>query len=470
MSDLPDKLPHYHFVTGRLAERALRRVVESLAAELNFRFTIDVLPITVAALMTPEWIARKLEVPTEADRVIVPGYCHGDLSPIRQAAGVPVELGPRDLRNLPQHFGQQQSPTDYGKHDIEIIAEVNHCPRLSLSEIIETAQGLIESGADFVDIGCDPGGVWPGVADAVKAVRELGVRVSVDSLNPQEIEPAVRAGAELVLSVNSSNRHAAADWGCEVVAIPDDPKTLSGLDETIDFLAKNSVPLRIDPILEPIGFGFAESVSRYRDVRQRYPDAKMMMGIGNLTELTEVDSAGVNVLLLGICQELGIRSVLTTQVINWAQSAVKECDLGRRLVHYAVGEGIPPKHLGAGLVMLRDQRVTRPTAEDLDDLVATIRDHNYRLFVSGAELHLIGPEIHLHSRDPFIIAQQLIEATIDTRHPVDASHAFYLGYELAKARTALTLGKQYEQDEPLDWGFLTENEESHYLQRRRRSE
>ncbi|MFM7072749.1 MAG: dihydropteroate synthase, partial [Planctomycetota bacterium] len=43
---------------------------------------------------------------------------------------------------------------------------------------------------------------------------------------------------------------------------------------------------------------------------------------------------------------------------------------------------------------------------------------------------------------------------------LDASHAFYLGYELAKATTALTLGKQYEQDEALRWGFLTTPETS----------
>ena len=40
----------------------------------------------------------------------------------------------------------------------------------------------------------------------------------------------------------------------------------------------------------------------------------------------------------------------------------------------------------------------------------------------------------------------------------DPSHAFYLGYELAKARTALTLHKDYRQDQALDWGFLTEPE------------
>src|SRR4029079_13528646 len=101
------------------------------------------------------------------------------------------------------------------------------------------------------------------------------------------------------------------------------------LAATIEFLGANHFRLRIDPVMEPIGFGFAQSLGRYLQVRDRYPDAEMMMGIGNLTELTDADSAAINVVLLGFCEELGIRSVLTTQVINWARSSVRECDLAR---------------------------------------------------------------------------------------------------------------------------------------------
>ena len=47
----------------------------------------------------------------------------------------------------------------------------------------------------------------------------------------------------------------------------------------------------------------------------------------------------------------------------------------------------------------------------------------------------------------------------------DPSHAFYLGYELMKARTALTLSKTYRQDQALEWGFLTVPEVSHIARR-----
>src|SRR5207237_10328358 len=131
----------------------------------------------------------------------------------------------------------------------------------------------------------------------------------------------------------------------EVVAIPDTPSDLDSLARTVDLLKKWEVPFRLDPILEPIGFGFAASLGRYIETRRRFPDAEIMMGIGNLTELTDVDSAGVNVLLLGFCQELGIRSVLTTEVINWCRSCVPELDLARRLVYHACNQHVLPKHI-----------------------------------------------------------------------------------------------------------------------------
>jgi dihydropteroate synthase len=458
---------HIHFVTGRLAEHALKSVVAPLAELAGFEYTIEVLPITVAALMTPPWIARHWHPPSAANRIIIPGYCEGDLTTLSQACTAPVERGPRDLRQLPAFFRREPPPADYGAWDIEIIAEINHCPRLPLSEIVRQAAALAREGANVIDVGCEPDGMWTGVSDAVKALRDAGHRVSIDSLNPAEIAPAVAAGAELVLSVNSTNRDAAKDWGAEVVVTPDVPATLERLDETVDELAKAGVQLRIDPILEPISFGFAASLSRYLDIRRRYPDAEMMMGIGNLTELTDVDSAGVNAVLLGFCQELGIRSVLTTQVINWARTSVRECDVARRIMHHAAMHRVLPKHLDTRLLMLRDADVVETPPQAIAELAAQIRDNNYRVFASDGEVHLVGAGLHLHDVDPFMVMERLRRSGPDGGPPrnLDAAHAFYLGYEMCKAATALTLGKNYEQDEALDWGLATRPEARHYLRR-----
>ena len=454
---------HIHFVTGRLAEHSLREVLAELAPRAGFDFSVDVLGITVAALMTTPWVARRIRVPPGTARVVLPGYCQGELQVVEDAAGVPVERGPRDLRRLGEYFGHDAPSADYGRYEIEILAEINAAPQLPPDDLLTQAAALRADGADVIDVGCLPGDTWTGVGDAVRALVDAGHRVSIDSMNPREVEAAVRAGASLVLSVNSGNRGAALDWGCEVVVVPDDPATLAGLDETIEFLATRAVRVRIDPVLVPIGFGFAASLGRYLDVRRRYSDAEMMMGIGNLTELTDADSAPINVLLLGFCQELGIRSVLTTQVINWARTSVHECDLARRLVRHAVANRTLPKHVEPRLVMLRDPEVLRHGRETIQRLAEQLKDPNYRIFAEDGEIRVATAGLYASGADPFALFEQMLASS---SRPIEPAHAFYLGYEMAKAVTALTLGKEYQQDEALDWGMLSRAELEHRSRQR----
>jgi dihydropteroate synthase-like protein len=360
------------------------------------------------------------------------------------------------LRDLPDFFRTSADPRrDYSAYDITILAEINHAPRLGREEIVKQAQALRSDGADIIDIGCDPGSTWTGVGDTVRAMRDAGLRVSIDSFDPHEVELAVAAGAELVLSVNSGNVSAARSWGCEVVVLSDELATLEGLDRTIDKLLSWGVKFRIDPVIEPIGLGFAASLGRYLEVRRLYPDAEMMMGIGNLTELTDADSAGLNVLLLGFCQEVGIRSVLTTQVINWCRSCVRELDLARRLVYHASTRRVLPKHVEPDLVLLRDPKLRSHGEATLADLASRVTDRNFRLFAESGLLHVFNHQMFLQGTDPFALFKQMRE-----RADIDPAHAFYLGYEMAKAVTALTLGKNYTQDQALRWGFLTEEERS----------
>ncbi len=448
--------PHLLFVTGKLAEPSLRRTLAELAPRADFDFSVAVLPITVAALATTPWIGRHLQVHAGIDRVILPGLCAGDLDAL-SVGGAAVERGPKDLRDLPEFFQtDRKSPTNYGAFDIEILAEINHAPRLPHADILAMARKYRADGADVIDVGCDPGATWSGVGDTVRMLRAEGLRVSIDSFNAAEVAAAIAAGAELVLSVNGTNVAAARSWGCAVVVLPDDLVTLAGLDRTVEQLTAWGVPFRIDPVLEPIGLGFAASLGRYLEVRRRYPDAALMMGVGNLTELTDVDSAGVNVVLLGFCQEVGIRSVLTTEVINWCQSCVRELDRGRRLVYHACTERVLPKHLEPDLLLLRDPRPRVHGAETLAELATRITDRNYRLFAERGLLHVLNQGAHLQGTDPFALFEQMRR-----RDAIDPGHAFYLGYEMAKAVTALTLGKNYTQDQALRWGFLTVTEPSH---------
>ena len=452
--------PRYLFVTGRLAEAGLRRQLDPLSSSVGFDYEIAVMPITVAALLTTDWIARRFRVPDSITKVILPGLVRGDLSALTALTAVPIVHGPNDLRELPEFFGKAAVvDADYGKYDIEILGEINHAPRLGLDAIRAVAEHYRESGADVIDLGCDPGQTWVEVGKAVALLKRHGFRVSVDSFNAVEVAAALHDGAELVLSVNGTNAADALQWArpfpqVEVVVIPDDPHDWSTMETTAATLSDAGIRTRLDPILEPIGFGFAASLARYQAVRTKYPQAPMMMGVGNLTELTDVDSAGVNVLLAAICQELKIGSVLTTEVINWGRSAVREFDIARRLVHYSITHGIVPKKLERRLLMLRDAKLQPMGEAELHELAAQLKDDNYRIFAERGEIHLMNGRIHIRGTDAFTMMAELLQW--DPK--LEASHAYYLGYEMAKAMTALTLHKNYVQDRALDWGFLTRPE------------
>jgi dihydropteroate synthase-like protein len=443
-------------VTGRLAEASLRRVV----GEMQPDFVCDVaaMGITVAALMTTEWIAPRLTVPPRTDLVLIPGLCEGDPRVIADRVGVPVEKGPKDLRELPSYFGRTAAAHEYGAWDIEIVAEINNVPRLSRDRVRAAAAYFHASGADVVDIGCTPGAPFPALGDIVRDLAADGLRVSVDSFDRGEIRTAVAAGAELVLSVNGSNLDVANDLAgtrARVVAVPDLGGGLETLEPTLERLEQRGVGYLIDPILEPIGFGFMASLERYAEVRRRYPSAEMLMGIGNLTELTAADSTGVNALLVAACQELGVRAVLTTEVIPWARGAVREIDVARRLMHYAVTRRTIPKGVDDRLVTVKDPAVLTFTENELRALQAQITDPNFRIFADRDGITILNNERFVRSTDPARLVD--LFAQLDVTDPM---HAFYLGRELARASLAVTLGKTYRQEGALAWGYLTPSDEA----------
>jgi dihydropteroate synthase-like protein len=436
------------FVTGKLAEPALRRILAELDAP--FAREIAVLRITVAALMTTEWIARHLPTPVAADLVLIPGLCEGDPGVVADAVGVRVEKGPKDLREIPQFFGRAASAREYGAWDIEILAEINNAPRMTREAIRQQADAFRAAGADVIDIGCTPGLPFPALADVVRELTGAGMRVSIDTFDAGEIRTAVDAGAELVLSVNGSNLAAARDLqgsGARVVVIPDLGASLDTLDASIDQLTAWGVPFLIDPILEPIGFGFTRSIERYAEARRRYPQAEMLMGVGNITELTAADTTGVNALLIAICQELGIRAVLTTEVIPWAHGAVRELDIARRLMHYAVTHRTIPKGVDDRLVTVKDPAVLTFTEDELRTLQASLTDPNFRIFADRDGITVFNHERFVRGTN----IQQIFER-LEVDEP---THAFYLGKELARASLAVTLGKTYRQEGSLSWGYLT---------------
>jgi dihydropteroate synthase-like protein len=389
--------------------------------------------------------------------VVIPGLCEGEVAVIADRVGAPAEKGPPDLRDLPEHFGQAGGGEGYGAHDIKIFAEINNVPYLTREEVFRQAEAYRAGGADVIDLGCSLERRLEDAAEVVAALKATGFAVSIDTFEREEILQADRAGVDYVLSLNGSNLDLASALRATPVVVPDfgeGPPDLQTLDRSAARLAALGKACILDPVLSPLGLGFAAALDRYVDVRARHPEAEILMGIGNVTELTDADTTGVNAVLIGFCQELGIRHVLTTEVAPFARGAVQEIDVARRLMHAAYTRGVVPKRLDDRLLTVRDPRPKFWTEPELRALHAAIRDPSYRIGTTREAIHVFNHRLFVSGTD--------IQGLFDQLGVTDPGHAFYLGRELTRARLALLLGKTYVQEQPLRWGYLTGEEPSRH--------
>jgi dihydropteroate synthase-like protein len=438
-------MSRYLFVTGKLAGPFLRKTLEGMEPDLEYECAV--LPISVAALMNTRFVAKHLSSAMGCDKVMIPGLCSGDIGSIEDKLGVEVVSGPKCLKDIPGHFGKAHALGGYGAHKVKIIAEIVDAYRLSLDEILRRASYYGTSGADIIDLGCPVEENFPNIGEAVRALKAEGYIVSVDTFNEEDILKADAAGVDFLLSVNSRNIELAPRLNCKVVVIPDFEQGLKSLERNISQLEAWRISYIIDPVLRPIGFGFTESIGDYIAVRRKHPKAEMLLGLGNLTELTDADTTGMNALLAGIVTELEIDYVLTTEVISWARGAVREFDIARRLMHYACRNRVLPKHLENGLITVKDPPFETFSEEELRGIQRKVRDRNYRIFIDRDCVYVFNNKIFIKDNDIQSIFERL-----DFR---DVSEAFYLGQELQKASLALKLGKQYVQEEELRWGYLS---------------
>jgi dihydropteroate synthase len=436
------------FLTGRLAEPRLAETVAAMGLP-NGSWRIANLGIKVAALMTENIVRNRLKEPLEADRVIVPGRSRMNLGHLAEHYGVPFERGPDEIVDLPQFFGHDDKPPDLSKQDIRIFAEIVDAPGFTVEKLVERGRELIAKGGDVVDIGCQPDVHFPHLEETVIALKGEGFKVSVDSGDVDELRRGARAGADYVLSLDESSLDAIDGTKCVPILLPRPHGDLNSLLRAIDLCKSKGIPHIADPVLDPINFGFMTSLERYAQLRRARPDVEILMGTGNLTELTDADSGGVTAVLLGICAELKIRNVLIVQVSPHTRRTVEEHDAARRLMYRAREDGNLPKGYGNQLLSLHDVRPFPDTPEQIAEEAKNVKDSNYRIEAAADGLHIYNRDGHHIAADPFAFFEKLgVEK--------DGAHAFYLGYELAKAEIARALGKRYAQDSALDWGVAAD--------------
>lgn len=439
------------FLTGKLAEHSLRQILQSIQAahkQSPFEYEVKQIGVSVAALMTPPLIARRLPKVDNIDKVILPGLCQGDLAPLEAQWGVPVERGPKDLKDLPQYFGQQGKAPDLTQHSVTIFAEIVDAPDLTIAQIIAKARHFQQQGADVIDLGCLPGKSFAHMTDTVRALKAEGFRVSVDSMREEDLLAAGKVGADFLLSLHENSLWIADEVASTPILIPAKPGSLASLQRSIEHCLQRGRAFIADPILDPIHFGFTNSIVRYQKLRKKYPEIAIMMGVGNLTELTDADTTGMNALLFGMISELNINAVLATSVSPHACEAVAEADVARRVMFRAQQDKRLPRGYSNGLLGLHDRKPFPYSAQEITEMASQIKDPSFRIMVSEEGVHVYNREGIQHDTDPYRFYPGLNVQD-------DASHAFYLGVELARAQIAWQLKKRYVQDELLEWGVAS---------------
>jgi Family of unknown function (DUF6513) len=445
------------FLTGKLAEKSLNKVLQEIHDKNQsnpkiptfkyprFEYKVEQIGVSVAALMTPDLIARRLKNTGDANKMILPGLCQGDLSALHRQYGIPVERGPEDLKDLPQYFGQIGIAPDLSNYSCQIFAEIVDAPDLSVDAIVKKAERFKAQGANVIDLGCLPNKPFKHLADSIKALKQAGFKVSVDSMNTDELLLAGKAGTDYLLSLTEKTLWIADAVESTPVLIPSRPGNMTSLYRAIEICLKKGKPFYADAILDPIHFGLTESIVRYSKLRKKYPNISILMGVGNLTELTDADTTGINAILFGIISELNINAVLATSVSAHATNAIAEADVARRVMHAAKRDSRLPRGYSTALNGLHDRKPFSYTKQEISEISAQIKDPSFRIMVSEDGVHVFNRDGLLQDIDPFAFYPNL-------KVENDASHAFYLGVELARAQIAWQLKKRYVQDEELNWG------------------
>ena len=259
---------------------------------------------------------------------------------------------------------------------------------------------------------------------------------------------AGKNGADYLLSLTEKSLWVVDEVASTPILIPAKPGSMASLYRAIDACLDKQRAFMADPILDPIHFGLTNSIVRFHTLRKRYPDIAIMMGVGNLTELTDADTTGINAMLFGLISEMNLNAVLATSVSAHAVNAIAEADVARRVMYRAKQDNRLPRGYSHGLLGLHDRKPFPYDATEIEAIAAQIKDPSFRIMVSEAGVHVYNRDGLQLAVDPF-----RFYPTLGVEN--DASHAFYLGVELARAQIAWQLKKRYVQDEMLTWGVAS---------------
>lgn len=485
-------------VTGRLAESTVRKS----AIEVT---DILVLGVEVAAFTTPSLLRRSLPQ-KKYDMILVPGLASGDFSGLEAEINTPVRLGPKHAVDLGfvlsyasdisfstkisacELLKEKRKDTAHekiaeleersnapvtirgmklgGNSCMKVMAEVVDAGHLSKNELTNRILYFVDQGADIIDLGLSLDTTEEEARRAVNTARSAtGIPLSVDALEPCLLNTALDSGIDMVLSLNSRNMDEVKDNiirdSATSVIIPDRSTDIESLFYNIDHARNIGITnILADPVLDPAGHGLAGSLNRYYEFRKRDRMTPLFFGIGNVTELLDADSQGVNAILCAIAMELDASVLFTPEYSRKAVGSVSELKTASMMMMLARDRGSAPKDLGIDLLVLKEKR-GREFGEMPENAIEAKESEKWHLDPAGCfKIEITdgmlqngkfcpGKIIARHNERSIAgatakeVLDTIIKLGLVSRH----DHAAYLGRELMKAELALKFRRSYSQDD-----------------------
>jgi dihydropteroate synthase-like protein len=438
----------------------------------------------IASFLTPAHLERLL-CEGRYDLVLVSGMCTASFTEIEQRTGVPIYRGPRhaaDLAGILPLLGkvsfsrtipaddllvserlaeamgtvarkEEEAEAEYlirgvkigGNSRMKVLAEIMDAHR---EEDIRTKALLyFSSGADIVDLGFGFDATPDDVKRVFSALEDLPGPLAIDTQDPVLIAGGL-IRADLVLSLSDQNiaqvGSLVARCGAGAVVVPGQ----RSLEENIRLAESAGISCIIaDPLIAPVGSGLVPSLMRFRDTG--YP---LFFGAGNVAELLDADSTGVNALLAGMAMEANASVLFTSEHSDKTRGSVREMRRATEMMVLAA-ERPYPKDLGIDLLVLKEKRRRREPplhyreeipAREMPQEITYDPCGNFRIGIEGNEI-----VAEINGRAYRGSSWAGIFSALQERGEVSRlDHAAYLGAELYKAELAIRFGRSFEQDGP----------------------
>ncbi len=470
-------------VTGRLAQDLVR----AYAMDSD----VLVLDVDVAAFITPKMLIGA--EPKGYDLILIPGAITADFRDAERELGAKIRLGPKhaaDLGFVLSHLDDVELSRRIpacvllesrmrkdalaraerleikaravlritgvkigGGARMKVLAEIVDATRLDQEDLVRKVRYYEAQGADMIDLGIPLDACPSEVSQAVQIARKAtDCPLSVDTVQPDLILAGIRAGADLVLSLDGRNLplvgEAVAAAGVSAVVIPGP----GSIEENLRLAQRLGIKIIADPVLDPPLQGLALSLQRYIAFHEAHPGIPLFFGAGNVTELLDADSQGANALLAALGSEVGASILFTPEFSPKAKGSVHELWQASRMMLLAKERRTPPKDLGIDLLVLKEKR-PRPEEPMPHQFIKASSDHRYETDPAGSFRISLAEGMILARNSGCTVAgtnaRDILNTLIQMGLVSRLDHAGYLGRELEKAEIALHLGHSYSQDEIL---------------------